>query len=169
MPPDQRFNREDIHHDCKNRGSGCRGSGLDLARVNPPLTSADNGLRIASVLDLAGTKIKVLQDRAELKDYLDMVAAIESGMTAADAVRAAMTIYGEDFNPMVSLKALTWFEDGDVRQLPASARHLLEEAIRSVDLGSLRPFTPDSKPFDSAKEVAQESTAERAPPREHKP
>lgn len=123
--------------------------GLNLRRVGVPITSADNGVRIASVLDLAGTKIKVLQDCAELKDYLDVVAILKHGVALTDAVRAAMTIYGENFNPMVSLKALTYFEGGDVKDLKPDARRLLETAVVSVDLQLLHPFPASLEPFDA--------------------
>lgn len=123
--------------------------GLDLRRVGEPAVSPDNGLRIASVLDLAGTKVKVLQDRAELKDYLDIVAILKQGISLTDAVRAAMTIYGSVFNPMISLKALTYFEDGDVGALGAADRHMLEKAVAGVDIRTLAPLPDSGAPFDA--------------------
>lgn len=59
--------------------------GLDLARVMPPAGNPDNGLRVASLLDLAGTKVKAVQDRAELKDYLDLAALLRHGLGLFDA------------------------------------------------------------------------------------
>ena len=50
-----------------------------LARIVPPHIAADNGLRIASLLDLAGTKAAVLQQRAEAKDYIDVDAILRDG------------------------------------------------------------------------------------------
>src|SRR5579862_8055060 len=47
-----------------------------LPRLAPPVKARDNGLKIASLLDLAGTKASVLQVRAEAKDYIDMDALI---------------------------------------------------------------------------------------------
>lgn len=124
--------------------------GLDLMRVRPPVVSPDNELRVASLLDLAGTKIKVLQDRAELKDYLDIVAIIESGIGIADAVCAAMAIYGKTFNAMPSLKALTYFEDVAIAPLNKTARQVLQNAVKAVDLGDLQPRVPHPVPLDSA-------------------
>lgn len=40
----------------------------DLRRLAPPLVAKDNGLLVASLLDLAGTKASVVQLRAEAKD-----------------------------------------------------------------------------------------------------
>lgn len=42
-----------------------------IQRLQPPLVAPGNALRIASLLDLAGTKAAVVQQRAEAKDYLD--------------------------------------------------------------------------------------------------
>src|SRR5258708_28359170 len=51
----------------------------NLPRLVAPLVSDDNGLKIASLLDLAGTKAAVVQLRAEAKDYLDLVTLITKG------------------------------------------------------------------------------------------
>lgn len=123
--------------------------GLGLARVRPPVASVANGVRVASLLDLAGTKIKVIQDRAELKDYLDISALLDNGIDLGDAVRAAMTIYGTEFNPMPSLKALTYFEDGDVRGLGVAVRKRLELAVTKLRIDGLEPFAAENPVFDA--------------------
>lgn len=48
-------------------------------RLRPPAIAPDSGLQIASLLDLAGTKAKVVLHRAEAKDYLDIDALLTSG------------------------------------------------------------------------------------------
>jgi hypothetical protein len=50
----------------------------NLPRLGQPHVSKDNKLRVASLLDLAGTKASVLQVRAEAKDYADMDALMTS-------------------------------------------------------------------------------------------
>jgi hypothetical protein len=42
----------------------------NLPRLSPPPVAKDNGLAVASLLDLAGTKASVVQMRAEAKDYI---------------------------------------------------------------------------------------------------
>ena len=42
----------------------------ELARLEPPLVVKDNGLQVASLLDLAGTKASVIQVRAQARDYI---------------------------------------------------------------------------------------------------
>jgi hypothetical protein len=50
-----------------------------LKRAALPHISADIGLHIASLLDLAGTKVAVVQQRAEAKDYVDIDAILTDG------------------------------------------------------------------------------------------
>jgi hypothetical protein len=99
---------------------------------------ADNGLKIASLIDLAGTKVSVIQVRAELKDYLDVDAILTSGdLDLATALAAAKRIYGHSFNPQSTLKAMCYFEDGNVSLLGKDVRSRLVKAAKSVNLDKL--------------------------------
>ena len=114
-----------------------------LARLLPPLVAADNGLRIASLLDLSGTKASVVQMRAEAKDYLDVDALLTDGrIDLPMALAAARAIYGDAFNPQTTLKALSYFEDGNLRRLPKSLKDRLAKAAREVDLDRLPVIRP---------------------------
>lgn len=109
-----------------------------LPRLLPPHIAPDNGLQIASLLDLAGTKVSVVQLRAEEKDYLDIDAILADGrITLPTALAAATALYGDTFSAMATLKALSYFEDGSVQRLPAVVRQRLIQAIRTVDPGRL--------------------------------
>lgn len=88
---------------------------------------------MASLLDLAVTKVKAIQDRAEAKDYLDIAKLLEEGVDLAQALGAARAIYGEAFNPILSLKALCYFADGDLSSLPEDIRSRLTGAVQKVD------------------------------------
>ena len=90
-----------------------------LRRLAPPLIAPDNGLRVAALLDLAGTKASVVQMRAEAKDYLDIDALLTDGRVDLPmALAAACAIYGAQFNPQITLKALSFFGDGNLGRLP---------------------------------------------------
>jgi hypothetical protein len=109
-----------------------------LPRLRPPHIASDNGLKIASLLDLAGTKASVLQLRAEAKDYIDMDALLRLGkVDLPTALAAAEKIYGRSFNPEITLKALSYFDDGDLRKLPEEMKLRLAVAARDVDLEHL--------------------------------
>ena len=110
----------------------------ELPRLLPPLIARDNGLRVASLLDLAGTKASVVQVRAEAKDYVDSDALLTDGrIDLPTALAAALAIYGTAFNPQNTLKALSYFEDGNLHRLPQSVRDRLVRAAREVDLDHL--------------------------------
>src|SRR5579864_1077008 len=108
--------------------------GLALRRVRDPQSVEGlPGLRIASPLDLAATKVKVVQDRAESRDYLDVSRLLESGIGLPEALGAARAVYGPTFNPLPSLKALCYFGDGDLTSLAGEVRARLAEAAGRVD------------------------------------
>ena len=109
-----------------------------MPRLAPPLTSEDNGLRVASMLDLAGTKVSVVQLRSEAKDYLDLDALItKGGISLPMALTAGAALYGAAFNPQITLKALSYFEDGNLHALPEGAKLRLVTAAREVNLDRL--------------------------------
>jgi hypothetical protein len=109
-----------------------------LPRLSPPLVAPDNGLRIASLLDLAGTKASVVQVRAEAKDYIDIDALLQDGRIDLPlALAAAQAIYGAQFNPQITLKALSYFADGNLQRLPQPLKNRLVAAVRAVDLERL--------------------------------
>jgi len=109
-----------------------------LPRLLPPLRAPDNGLYVASLLDLAGTKASVVQVRAEAKDYLDLDALLTDGrLDLPTALAAARVLYGTTFNPQSTLKALSYFEDGNLQGLPSQVKDRLAKAARDVDLDRL--------------------------------
>jgi len=110
----------------------------NLPRLGPPQVAKDNGLRVASLIDLAGTKASVLQMRAEAKDYVDIDALLRLGKVGLPtALAAAQKLYGSSFNPEITLKALSYFDDGDLGALPEEMKERLVVAAREVDLEHL--------------------------------
>jgi hypothetical protein len=105
--------------------------GLRLGRVGDPSIASDTGVRVASLLDLAAQKVRVVQVRAERKDYLDVATLIGQGIPLARALGAAQALYPE-FEPLVSLKALGYFGDGDLTELPARVKGVLQDAVAGV-------------------------------------
>jgi hypothetical protein len=116
----------------------------NLRRLSPPLVSPDTGMRVATLLDLAGTKAEVVQRRAEAKDYIDLDAIFTDGrVNLPMALAAGRRIHGVRFNPQITLKALSFFGDGNLTSLPDATRARLVQAVRGVDLDRL-PIVPDS-------------------------
>lgn len=109
-----------------------------LPRLLPPLMSNDNGLKVARLLDLAGTKTSVVQAGPEVKDYFDLDTLItKAGVTMPMALTGAQSPYGKTFNPQITLMALSYIEDGNLRNLPEDTKIRLVTAARDVDLGNL--------------------------------
>ncbi len=104
-----------------------------IAHILPPHICSDNGLKVASLLDLAGTKAGVVQQRAQAKDYMDIDALIQAGIGLPEALAAAKLVYGASFAPTPTLKALTFFGDGDLATLPMGVRQRLVLAAAQVD------------------------------------
>jgi len=109
-----------------------------LPRLARPHVAPDNGLQIASLLDLAGTKVNVVQLRAESKDYLDIEAILRDGrVDLPTALAGAQALYGPQFNPQIALKALSFFDEANLRRLSKATKARLAKAAREVDLDRL--------------------------------
>lgn len=109
-----------------------------LPRLRPPLVATDNGLRVASLLDLAGTKASVVQVRAEAKDYIDIDAMLTDGrIDLPTALASARALYSQQYNPQITLKALSYFDDGNLGTLPEATKQRLARAASAVDLDKL--------------------------------
>jgi hypothetical protein len=123
-------------------------------RLSPPLIAPDNGLQVASLLDLAGTKASVVQVRAEAKDYIDIDALLtHSAIDLATALSAARAIYGMPFNPQITLKALCYFDEGNLRRLPQPVKDRLVKAACEVDLAQLPLITLSGRSIDRDPEL----------------
>lgn len=122
-----------------------------LPQLEVPHVVKENNLKVASLLDLAGTKASLVQVRAEAKDYEDVDALIRVGQVSLPTALAAVQfLYGPGFNPEVTLKALSFFDDGNLGDLPDDLKRRLVAAVGDVDLDHLpvlgtgsRHFNPD--------------------------
>ncbi|MBN8728487.1 MAG: nucleotidyl transferase AbiEii/AbiGii toxin family protein [Xanthomonadales bacterium] len=106
--------------------------GIGFGRVGEPALSEDGVLVAASLLDLMGTKLKALLQRVEAKDYLDIAAMLQAGVPLPLGLAAARQLYGPAFQPSEALKALVWFQGGDLETLQGSTRHVLAGAAAAV-------------------------------------
>ena len=109
--------------------------GLDLGQVAEREAVEGMTLYVASLLDLAGTKMAVVPKRAEVKDYLDVDALLRHGVDLPTALGAGKIVYGRRFNPVITLKALSFFDD--VPGLREEVRERLRAAVAAVDLSRM--------------------------------
>jgi hypothetical protein len=100
--------------------------GLSLGRINDPLLTKDQVLVVASLEDLLATKLKAILDRAEAKDYRDISAMLAAGVSLERALGAFAKMYRRD--PALPLRAIGFFQDGDLPSLPETDQKLLRAA-----------------------------------------
>lgn len=105
---------------------------LTFQRIQEPDLTADRVCRIASLPDLFATKLNTIYQRAEAKDYLDIHAILQSGLTLLQGIEFTRQVYGPDFNTMLPLQALCYFEEPELRSLPLDIRQALIAAVQSV-------------------------------------
>ena len=73
--------------------------GLGLGQVATRDQAEGKRVYVASLLDLAATKVAVVQKRAEAKDYLDIDTLLQHGIDLPTALAAGRAVYGRSFNP----------------------------------------------------------------------
>jgi hypothetical protein len=119
--------------------------GLGLGQVAPAELADGPRLRVAALVDLAGTKAAVVTQRAEVRDYLDIHALLTKAKISLPKMLAAgAIIYGTEFNPLLSLKAISYHDDLALADLPRDVRRALIEAVQATDpqklpvLGAIR-------------------------------
>ena len=111
---------------------------IGFGRVGQPDVTEDGILQVASFDDLMATKVKVILQRAEAKDYRDIAAMVEAGVDLSKGLAGAREMYGLNFQPSESLKAMVYFEDGDLDTLSRSEKATLVRAASAVgDLPSV--------------------------------
>jgi hypothetical protein len=102
-------------------------------RVGIPEETADGAIRVASPLDLLGHKLKVILQRAEARDYLDIAALIRSGVPLEQGIGAAATLFAPGFPVAECAKALAYFKDiAEPWRLGPRDRDLLIAAVKGL-------------------------------------
>jgi len=98
-----------------------------------------DGIRLASVLDIALMKLLAVTHRAVVRDYVDLAAVIRDRIPLSTLVRQSRRKYGPAFNPLLALKALVSFEDLDSEQpalidkrLAGSWQTILRQAVKTT-------------------------------------
>ncbi|MGI8436928.1 MAG: nucleotidyl transferase AbiEii/AbiGii toxin family protein [Chthoniobacterales bacterium] len=104
---------------------------LSFGQLVPPALTP-GGIKIASLPDLMATKLKTVFQRSEAKDYRDIAAILETGLSLATGLAGAVALFGPNFNPALPLKALSYFGDGDLGALPEVVKARLIDAVKQT-------------------------------------
>ena len=89
-------------------------------------------MRNSSLNDLMATKLKVILQRIEAKNYKDIAALLKAGIKLETGLALAKQLYGNSFQPSESLKALAYFKGGDLDILSKEEKKLLVQAVSRV-------------------------------------
>lgn len=120
--------------------------GLTFGRVGKPERCEDNRVWIASLLDLAAQKMKVILVRAEPRDYHDIYILLRAGVTLPRALGATKALYPE-FNPLLSIKALAYYGEPSLATLPVNIRdYLTKESVKVVSIKVIRKIASTISP-----------------------
>ena len=123
--------------------------GLTIGRVGKPERCEDNRVWIASLLDLAAQKMKVILVRAEPRDYQDIYFLLKAGVTLPRALGATKALYPE-FNHLLSLKALAYHGEPSLAALPADVRdYLIKESAKIRSIKVIRRIASSISPSNS--------------------
>jgi len=119
--------------------------GLSLGQIETPDRVESNGIAVASLMDIFGMKCATIPQRNETKDYLDIHALITLGkIDLARGLAGAVAIYGRQYNPAMTLQALSYFDDLP-DPLSLRVKSALTEAVKSVSLRDLPQLTASHK------------------------
>ncbi len=105
---------------------------INIGRIGEPETTEDGVLLVASLDDLMATKVKVILQRVEARDYRDIAAMIKADVSLEKGLAVAREMYGLDFQPGESLKALVYFKGGDLHTLSPEDNETLINAVSAV-------------------------------------
>ena len=89
-------------------------------------------LQVASLDDLMANKVKVILQRVSAKDYIDIATMLSAGVSLDRGLAAAREMFGNAFQPSESLRAMTYFEGGDLYLLSADVKETLDGNFRLV-------------------------------------
>lgn len=118
---------------------------MRLGQIDAPDRIDSNGIAVAPPRDLFGMKCTTIPQRSEPKDYLDIHALISNeGINLAEGIAGAQAIYGQQYNPMMTLQALSYFADLQ-DQLPPAIESDLLAAVKSVAVHNLPVITASGR------------------------
>jgi nucleotidyltransferase AbiEii toxin of type IV toxin-antitoxin system len=116
--------------------------GLDtLNRVEDPRRAVGSRVQVASLVDLAGMKMRVIQVRGSWKDYVDIHTLVTHGIDVPTGLAAAKAI-DRNFDPIISVRALKFYGDGTLSRVPIGMQRDLICWAQAVELSKVPILQP---------------------------
>lgn len=111
---------------------------IEFVKLASKIQSDDGILQLANLKSLFITKLKATCDRAEYKDYKDIVEILKTNQVSLkEGLRGVRQYFGEKFPLAWVLKGLNYFEDGDLHKLSDDDKAILLNAIKNIDMEQL--------------------------------
>ena len=98
-------------------------------------------MKVASLVDMAGMKMRVIQVRGSWKDYVDIHTLVTNGIDLPTGLAAAKAI-DRNFDPITSIRALQFYGDGTLSRVPVAMQKDLTRWAQAVDLTKLPVLHP---------------------------
>ncbi|WP_045212574.1 nucleotidyl transferase AbiEii/AbiGii toxin family protein [Desulfonatronovibrio magnus] len=118
--------------------------GFENGRINPPIVTDDRILRVASLEDLMGHKLKVILQRVEAKDYIDIACLLNSGLSLEKGLSCVLALWPHA--PIQEIvRALTYFQEGDFSELNDLHRQTLIKACSSISFQNVVKYPLNSR------------------------
>jgi hypothetical protein len=119
------------------------GTPVDLVRTTYPLLEplgpGPEGIGLASLLDLAAWKLATIARRGLRRDFWDLHAILQTGLTLEEAGRAYLRKFGVAASDLYHVaRALTYFDDAEREPMPAGMTAQLWSDIRG-SMGTQAP------------------------------
>lgn len=100
--------------------------------------SEDKILKLADLTALLTTKLKATCDRAEYKDYIDIITILKTNQTSLEeGLRQIKNYFGNKFPLINIVKGLTYFEDGDLHRLSKKDKEFLCKKVNKLDFNKI--------------------------------
>lgn len=103
------------------------------------LIRTEDGIYLATVKELAAMKLLAITHRATIRDYLDLAVIIRDVAPLKDLLAISSVKYGDKFNIMIPLRALSSFDDleGDLPIIHDAAllenwQNILKQAVEET-------------------------------------
>ena len=107
---------------------------LEFVKLAGKIYSENKILKLADLTALLTTKLKATCDRAEYKDYIDIITILKTNQVSLEeGLRQIKNYFGNEFPLINIVKGLTYFKDGDLHRLSKEDKEFLYEKVNKLD------------------------------------
>lgn len=109
---------------------------IDFVKESNTLLTPDGTIRIADIPSLLVTKLKSMLQRADIKDYRDIIAILRSGQgNLRDALDRFLVFFPQTDYPVMQIpKALTYFQIPELAELTQNEKDFLVQHVNNLVL-----------------------------------